>query len=79
MTRKVSDCRRMPSDSNCSLTISGEEDEVIQASVEHAVSVHGERDTPELRRMIREGLEEEPSGMDATLVKARESLGPAPH
>ena len=79
MSRKVSDCRRMPSESGCSLTISGEEDEVVRASMEHAMSVHGEKDTPELRKMIREGLEDEPAGLYATLSNARESLGPAPH
>jgi predicted small metal-binding protein len=55
--RKVFDCRELPGD--CTLTISGEEDEVVRAQVDHAVSVHGERDTPELRELIRSSLKEE--------------------
>lgn len=61
MARKIADCRRWPSESNCSLTIIGEEDEVIRAAAEHAASVHGHDDTPELRDQIREFLEPEES------------------
>ncbi len=57
MARVMADCRRWPSDSNCSLTIIGEEDEVVQAAAEHSVSAHGHEDTPELRRQIRDFLE----------------------
>jgi hypothetical protein len=57
MARKMADCRRWPSDSNCSLTIIGEEEEVIRAAAEHAVSVHDHEDTPDLRAQIREFLE----------------------
>jgi predicted small metal-binding protein len=59
MTRKVADCRNTPSVSGCTLTISGEEDEVVRAAAEHAVSVHGHTDGPELRQMVREALEDE--------------------
>lgn len=51
------DCRKMPSESNCSLTIAGTEEEVIRASAEHAVSVHGHEDTPALREEIKGQLE----------------------
>ena len=57
MARMMADCRRWPSDSNCSLTIIGEEDEVVRAAAEHAASVHGHEDTPELREQLREFLE----------------------
>lgn len=57
--RKVVDCRDFPSDMNCSLAISGEEDEVVKAASEHAVSVHGHDDTPELRDQIRSTLKDE--------------------
>ena len=57
MARKMADCRRWPSDSNCSLVIIGEEDEVVRAAAEHAQSVHGHEDTPELREQVREFLE----------------------
>ncbi|MEW2632285.1 DUF1059 domain-containing protein [Streptomyces sp. NPDC048389] len=59
MTRKVADCRNTPSVSGCTLTISGEEEEVVRAAVEHAVSVHEHSDTPELRQMVRESLQDE--------------------
>jgi hypothetical protein len=57
--RKVLDCRQMPSDSNCSLTISGTEEEVVRAGAEHAASVHGHIDTPELRAELRVALADE--------------------
>jgi predicted small metal-binding protein len=57
MSRMMADCRRFPSEANCSLVIIGDEDEVARAAAEHAVSVHGHEDTPELREQIREFLE----------------------
>jgi hypothetical protein len=57
MSRKMADCRRFPSDSNCSLVIIGEEDEVVRAASEHAASVHGHADTPEMREQIVQLLE----------------------
>ncbi|MEB3367836.1 DUF1059 domain-containing protein [Saccharopolyspora mangrovi] len=66
MTRKVADCRRTPSEINCSLTIIGEKEEVVRAAAEHAASSHGHDDTPELREQIRTTLEDEtaPTGME---------------
>lgn len=61
MARKMADCRRWPSESNCSLTIIGEEEEVINAAAEHAASVHGHEDTEEMRAQIRDFLEDEGS------------------
>jgi predicted small metal-binding protein len=61
MARVMADCRRFPSDSNCSLTIIGDEDEVMEAAVQHAVSVHGHEDSQELRDQTRELLEPEES------------------
>ncbi|SFS92681.1 DUF1059 domain-containing protein [Saccharopolyspora flava] len=58
MTRKVADCRKTPSEINCSLTIIGEEDEVVRAAAEHATSAHGHDNTPELREQIRTMLED---------------------
>jgi hypothetical protein len=59
MTRKVADCRRFPSEVGCTLTISGEEQEVMDAALAHAISVHGETDTPEFREQLRTFLVEE--------------------
>jgi hypothetical protein len=57
MARMMADCRRFPSDSHCSLTIIGEEEEVVRAAAEHAASVHGHEDTEEMRKQLREFLE----------------------
>ena len=59
MSRKVADCRDFPSDTNCTLTISGTEMEVLQAAAEHAVSTHGHTDGLDLRKQIRATLKDE--------------------
>ncbi len=61
MARKMADCRRFESENKCSLTIIGEENEVIDAGVSHAVASHGHEDTPELREQVRGMLEDESS------------------
>jgi predicted small metal-binding protein len=58
MARKMIDCRKVPSEVNCTLSIAGTEEEVLDAAVAHAVAKHNHADTPELREMIRSGLEE---------------------
>ena len=57
--RKVIDCRDMPSESGCTLTIAGTPDEVVIAAAEHAVSVHGHTDGEELRNALRGALKDE--------------------
>ncbi|MCU1453916.1 MAG: hypothetical protein JWN46_2062 [Acidimicrobiales bacterium] len=59
MARKVVDCRDMPSDRGCTVTIAGEEEEVLDVATMHAVAHHGHEDTAELRDMIRGGLKDE--------------------
>jgi predicted small metal-binding protein len=59
--RKMADCRRFESESKCSLTIIGEEEEVVRAAADHAASTHGHSDTPQLREQIRSMLEPEDS------------------
>jgi predicted small metal-binding protein len=59
MPRKMVDCRETPSVSNCTLKISGEEDEVVRAAALHAHDVHGHEDTPQLREEIRRSLKDE--------------------
>ncbi|NEB39908.1 DUF1059 domain-containing protein [Streptomyces sp. SID14515] len=63
MTRKIADCRKYPSETDCTLTIVGEEDEVVRAASEHAASVHGHQDGPELREQIKGMLEDEKVGV----------------
>ena len=53
MARKYIDCRDYPSDNNCSVAISADTDkELLEAAVQHACSVHGHKDSPELRKQI---------------------------
>ncbi len=59
MTRKYLDCREHPDDTGCTLYLSGEEDDVLQAVAEHAASVHRMQDTPELRERFRSMLKDE--------------------
>ena len=59
MPRKTVDCREMPSESGCTLTISGEEEEVVRAAAMHAADVHGHADGPELREQLRSMLKSE--------------------
>jgi len=65
MARKYVDCREMPSESGCDLTISGSEKHVLDAAVIHAVTAHGHEDSPELREQLRGALKEEPEGVHA--------------
>jgi predicted small metal-binding protein len=72
MARVMADCRRWPSDLNCSLTIIGEEEEVVRAAAEHAQSVHGHTDTPELREQLRSMLE--PDSLYSSAPREQEPL-----
>lgn len=63
--RKMIDCRRMPSERSCSVTIAGTEEEVLTLAVRHAVEEHGHADTPELREQLRKGLVDEPAEVHA--------------
>ena len=58
-TRKSIDCRNYPSEKNCSLKISGTEEEVLDAAVEHAASAHRHQKSPELRQEIKSMLKDE--------------------
>ena len=62
MSRKFIDCSEFPSESGCTLRISGEEEEVLRMATLHAVDVHGHADTPELHDRIRSLLRNESDG-----------------
>jgi uncharacterized protein DUF1059 len=64
-TRKTIDCRRIPSERNCSVSISGTEEEVLTVATRHAVEEHGHPDTLELREMLRGALVDEPAEVHA--------------
>ena len=53
MTRKYIDCREFPSEMNCTIALSADSDqELLDAAVQHAVSVHKHTDSPELRAQL---------------------------
>lgn len=59
MARKYIDCREFPSEKNCSVTIAADsEQELMEVAVQHAVSVHGHRDTPEFRQQLKQTMHE---------------------
>lgn len=60
MPRKYLDCRQTPSVAGCTLTMSGEEEELLRAAVAHTVDVHGHTDDPGLRDAVRADLRDEP-------------------
>ncbi|KXU88129.1 hypothetical protein CI15_13405 [Paraburkholderia monticola] len=54
MARKYIDCRECPSDVNCTVALSADSDsELLEAAVQHAVSVHKHADSPELRAQLK--------------------------
>ena len=54
MSRKYIDCRDFPSDIKCTIAMSADTPkELMEAAVQHAVTVHGFKDGPELRKDIR--------------------------
>ncbi len=65
MARKMADCRQFPSENNCTLTISGDEAEVLEAAMQHAVSAHGHEDNAETRGWLRDNLADVPVGSNA--------------
>jgi predicted small metal-binding protein len=60
MNRKMIDCRDFPNEVGCTLTIAGQEDEVLTAAVQHATTIHGHSEpADELRAALRSALREE--------------------
>jgi predicted small metal-binding protein len=56
--RKSIDCRDYPSDKGCTVRISGTEQEVLDAAVQHATSAHGHTDPKELREQLKSMLKD---------------------
>ena len=60
MSRKYIDCREYPSQMNCTVTIFADSHaELLEAAVQHAVSVHGYEDSPDLREQLQKAFREE--------------------
>jgi hypothetical protein len=62
MARKYIDCREMPSENNCDLTMAGSEEHLVEAAAIHAATAHKHEDTPQLREEIRQTMKDEVSG-----------------
>jgi hypothetical protein len=56
------DCREFPSESKCTVTITGEEEEVVRLAALHAADVHGHKDTPEFREQLRSAMKDDREG-----------------
>lgn len=53
MARKFIDCREFPSEMNCSVALCADSDsELLEAAVQHAVTVHKHADSAELRSLL---------------------------
>ena len=53
MARKFIDCREFPSEMNCTIAISADNDEeLVEAAAQHAVAVHKHSDSPDLRKSL---------------------------
>jgi len=59
MARKYVDCREFPSVTKCTVAISADsEKELIEVAVQHAVAVHGHKDTSALREQLKKAMKE---------------------
>ena len=53
MSRQYIDCLEYPSTLNCSVALSADNDkELLEAAVQHAVTVHDHGNSPELRKQL---------------------------
>jgi predicted small metal-binding protein len=57
MTRTVFDCARVPGET-CSIQISGERDDVLQAAQDHLVSAHGLTEDGKLEQNVKTVVDE---------------------
>jgi predicted small metal-binding protein len=62
MARKHIDCRNYPSEKNCTIALSADnEKELLEAAVQHGVAVHGHKDTAEFRQLLKSLLKDGPA------------------
>jgi len=60
MSRKTIDCATAPNEVGCTLSLSGEQEELLEAAAAHAVAVHGHTDSPDLRAALLAALTDAP-------------------
>ena len=65
MSRKMIDCRRYPSEPQCTINVTETEEEVLTVIVRHAIEEHGYANTPDLRDRMRQLLVDEPAEIHA--------------
>jgi predicted small metal-binding protein len=71
MARTYIDCREFPSDMHCTVAIAADSEmELLDAAVQHAVSVHGHSDTPELRQQLGQLFKSGTPPLEAQLATA---------
>lgn len=63
MGRKYIDCRDLPGDlpgdTKCSVTLAADtEEELLEAVVQHGITVHGYANTPDFREKVRKEFKE---------------------
>jgi predicted small metal-binding protein len=59
MARKYVDCREFPSVTKCTVAISADsEKELLEVAVQHAVAVHGHKDSSALREQLKKAMKE---------------------
>ena len=70
MSRKYIDCREFPSDIKCSIAMCADTPkELLEAAVQHAVTVHGLTDSKELRKEIKSCFKDGSPPVKAPKVK----------
>ena len=65
MSRKYIDCKKYDKSSNCSVIISGTEEEVLDLAVLHGIVTHGHDDPHRLRQELQKELQDEPTASTA--------------
>ena len=59
MARKYIDCRDYPGEVKCSVALSADtEEELLEAAIQHSVTVHGYKNTAEVREKLRQGFKD---------------------
>lgn len=64
MARKMVDCRTIPNEIGCTLAMSGEEEELLEAAVVHAVTRHHDTDSAELRAGVQSAMVDEVAALN---------------
>ena len=76
MSRQYIDCREYPSTMNCSVALSADNSkELLEAAVQHAVTVHGHTDSPELRKQLGHDVQDRHAARGTARIPGRLNPG----